>query len=82
MPGCPRTHRDKIVRRVSSRTWQDCTIGNAVGICSHNYIRHRLTDYETWLYRHKLERDEARLIVKEELDEIFQSWQKPGLNKR
>jgi hypothetical protein len=77
MPRCPAAHRNKISWLVQQRSWRDCTLSKAVGICAHSYIRHRLTDYHEWLDRSRLERDEARIIVKPELDEIFAYWIKP-----
>lgn len=74
MPHCPEEHRERVINRVTAKQWEGCTLSRAIGICSHNYIRHELTDYETWLNRHRLERDEARLIVKDEVEEIFDSW--------
>ncbi|WP_434052928.1 MAG: DUF2293 domain-containing protein [Roseibium sp.] len=82
MPNCPRDHRERIIGRVVTRKWRNCSLGKAVGICSHNYIRHRLTDYEALLKRHTLERNEARQIVKAELDEMFLSWQSLTPRKR
>ncbi len=82
MPRCPDEHREQIVQRVSTKSWEGCTLSRAVGICSHNYIRHELTDYEIWLKRHKLDRDEARMLVKADLDEIFNSWLKKKRRRR
>lgn len=78
MPGCPTVHREQIAHRVKKRSWSDCSLAEAVGIASHSYIRHNLTDYHAWLHRYRLNRDEARQIVKAELDDIFRSWQASG----
>lgn len=76
-PACPPLHREQIVMTVAERTWKDATIGKAVGIVVTNYIRHRLTDYEVLMRRHRLTREEARIIEAEKVKDIWQSWQMP-----
>lgn len=74
-PNCPQVHRDEIVRRVAERTWQDATIGRAVGFTVTYYVRHRLTDYEWLMKQHGLTREEARIIEAERVKDIWRSWQ-------
>jgi hypothetical protein len=74
-PNCPQVHRDEIVLRVAERTWQEATIGRAVGITVTNYVRHRLTDYERLMKRHGLTREEARIAEAKTVKQIWRSWQ-------
>jgi hypothetical protein len=76
-PACPPLHREQIVTTASERTWENASIGKAVGIVVTNYIRHRLTDYEVLMRRHRLTREEARIIEAEKVRDIWRSWQKP-----
>jgi hypothetical protein len=76
-PACPPLHREQIVISVAERTWKDANIGKAVGIVVTNYIRHRLTDYEVLMRRHRLTREEARIIEAETVKDIWRSWQSP-----
>ncbi|WP_382265631.1 DUF2293 domain-containing protein [Hoeflea alexandrii] len=78
-PNCPPSHRDEIVRRVTERTWQNATIGRAVGITVTNYVRHRLTDYERLMKLHGLTREEARIAEAGTVADIWRSWQSPSL---
>ena len=77
-PNCPEVHRNEIVRRVVERTWQDATIGRAVGITVTNYVRHRLTDYERLMKQHGLTREEARVAEARTVQDILRSWQTPA----
>lgn len=77
-PNCPHPHRDEIVQRVAERTWQDATIGRAVGITVTNYVRHRLTDYERLMKQHGLTREEARTTEASTVQDILRSWQNPA----
>jgi hypothetical protein len=77
-PNCPEVHRDKIVRRVAERPWQNATLGRAVGITVTNYVRHRLTDYERLMKRHGLTREEARIAEAGTVQDILRSWQSTG----
>ena len=76
-PACPPLHREQIVTTVSERTWKNSSIGKAVGIIVTNYIRHRLTDYEVLMRRHRLTREEAREAEAGTVKAILQSWQIP-----
>jgi hypothetical protein len=76
-PNCPQVHCDEIVRKVAERTWENASIGKAVGIVVTNYIRHRLTDYEVLMRRHRLTREEARAAEAGTVKAILQSWQIP-----
>ena len=75
-PACPPLVREKILYRVIDRTW-DCSIGCAVGLSIQNFVRHELTDYEQ-LYRVPgLTKEEARLIIKDEVKDIIARWAVP-----
>lgn len=80
-PNCPSGHRDEIVRSVVDRTWQNATIGRAVGITVTNYVRHQLTDYEMLMKQHRLTREEARIAEASTVKDILRSWQLPKENK-
>lgn len=77
-PNCPQVHRDEAIRRVVERTWQDATIGRAVGITVTNYVRHRLTDYEMLMKQHRLTREEARMAEAGTVKDTLRSWQSLG----
>ena len=74
-PSCPPAIVDEIVGRIDGRIWSPpVSIGEAVGIAADGYVRHRLTDYERLLKVHSLSREEARLIVNPEVNDIIRSW--------
>ena len=74
-PYCPEERRQMIADRVMTHGWTCSTsIVTAVSIVVHTHIRHTLTDYETWLDRHGITRQEARLMVKPEVDDWFSYW--------
>jgi hypothetical protein len=74
-PYCPPKDKAIIVARVQNRNWDKKTsLTQAISISVHNYIRHHLTDYEELLKNRGLTRDEARLVVKAEVDDWFDYW--------
>jgi hypothetical protein len=74
-PSCPPAIIDEIARRIDGRLWSPpVSIGEAVGIAADGYVRHKLTDYERLLKVHSLTREEARLIVNPEVNDIIRSW--------
>ena len=74
-PYCPKDRRQMIADRVMTHGWTSSTsIVTAVSIVVHTHIRHTLTDYETWLDHHGITRQEARLMVKPEVDDWFDYW--------
>ncbi|WP_114008038.1 DUF2293 domain-containing protein [Cohaesibacter intestini] len=79
-PSCSSYYKQKIAFRTSRRRWNDVTIGKAVGITVTNYVRHHMTQYEYLMGALKLTREEARIVVAEEVKDIWQSWQQPRLD--
>lgn len=74
-PNCPAEVVDGIATYIAGRCWNPpVTIGGAVGIAAAVYVRHRLTDYDHLLRRHRLTREEARLVVAPEIAGIIRSW--------
>lgn len=76
LPNCPSEHAEAIVTNVMLKDWTNVPVWIAVTITAHVHIRHCLTDYELLLKKHRLKREEARLCVKSEVDEIFASWRR------
>ena len=77
-PGCPESVRSEIANRVVGREW-DCRLGQAVGISLQHYVRHELTDYDE-LYRVRgITKEEARLIIKNEVNDIIAQWAAPPI---
>jgi hypothetical protein len=65
------------VERVCKRGWtKGTTIGAAVGMTLENYVRHNFTDYDLLLSRYRLDREEARLIVRREIDDVLELWRR------
>lgn len=76
-PGLPPELRQRFGSEIAERLWQPpVSLGQAVGIVMSTYARHERTDYDALLRRHKLTRNEARLVVKAEHDEMLRSWSK------
>lgn len=74
-PGLPPELRDRFGGEIAERLWQPpVSLGQAAGIVMSTYVRHEQTDYETLMRKHKLTRDEARMVVKVEHDEMLRSW--------
>ncbi|SNZ07438.1 DUF2293 domain-containing protein [Cohaesibacter gelatinilyticus] len=74
-PNCPSDHADQILEKVMKRAWTKKTsLTKAVAIVAHNHIRHELTDYESLLQISGMTREDARLIVKPEVDDWFDFW--------
>lgn len=72
---CPEDIAAEIVRRVAERVWSPpVELARGVGIVASNLVRHRLTDYEQMLEVKGLSREEARLVVSDEVDDILASW--------
>jgi hypothetical protein len=72
-PRCPSEHFEQLVSKVTGREWRGVSIGKAVGVVVSNHVRHQLTDYER-LLRFGLTREEARLVVSREVQEILADW--------
>ncbi len=74
-PYCPGNHRQKILQKVINRAWTKRTsLIEAISIVTHNYIRHNLTSYDSLRNLHALSREEARKVVKPEVDDWFEYW--------
>lgn len=73
-PDCPETVQRALIARIVARSWPGCKIGEAFGIAAANYVRHELTDYERLMKVDGLWREEARLVVKGEVEDIISSW--------
>lgn len=74
-PNCPSDHAAQILEKVMKRAWtQKTSLTKAVSIVTHNHIRHELTDYECLLQISGMTREDARLIVKPEVDDWFALW--------
>lgn len=76
-PGCPETLAEMFIDAISNRTWDPpVSLGRAFGIVSTNTLRHDHTDYERLMRDHHLLRDEARLVVGDEIKAALASWRK------
>jgi hypothetical protein len=74
-PYCPKEHREQIKEKVLSRDWHKKTsLVKAISIAVHTHIRHHMTEYEWWLKQAGITRDEARVIVKPDVDDWFEYW--------
>lgn len=73
-PGMPEAHALEIAERVSIREWKSATLGGAVGTVLTNYVRHRLTDYERLLRVPGMTRDEARMLVRQDVADVLAAW--------
>ncbi len=73
-PSCPADVLTALTGEIISRRWESATLGTAFGIVATNYARHKLTDYERLMRDCKLERDEARMIVAQEVRDIIAAW--------
>ena len=74
-PSSPIAVRESVALRAAQMQWARSTaIVSAVSRLMHTCVRHDFTDYENLMRKHKLTRDEARLVVAKEVQEIFQSW--------
>lgn len=74
-PGLPPELKKRLGAAIAERIWEPpVTLGKAVGIVLSTYARHERTDYDHLLRNHQLTRDEARLVVQAEHDEMLRSW--------
>ncbi|PLW77929.1 DUF2293 domain-containing protein [Cohaesibacter celericrescens] len=74
-PHCPQEHSQPILEKVLMRDWDKKTsMTKAVSIVVHNYIRHQMTDYDQIIGKSGITRDEARIIVKHEVQDWFDYW--------
>lgn len=74
-PGLPPELREQLGDAIAERIWEPpVSLGKAVGIVLSTYARHERTDYDHLLRTHQLTRDEARLVVQAEHDEMLRSW--------
>ena len=76
-PFGPQEHLKVVEEWVAQRDWPRKTrIVTAVSIGVNTHIRHSLTEYEQFLNVHKLTREEARQIVRDDVWDIFLTWHK------
>ncbi len=73
-PGCPQALRAEFVAIIEPRKWEKASLGLAFGIVATNYVRHRLTDYDRLKKIHGLTREEARIVVAQEVKDIMATW--------
>lgn len=74
-PGLPPELREQLGAAIAQRVWEPpVSLGKAVGVVLSTYARHERTDYDHLLRKHRLTRDEARLVVQAEHDEMLRSW--------
>lgn len=73
-PGTPTCHAQAIAAHIAERQWTNATLGQIVGITMSTYARHRLTDYERLLRVPGMERDEARMLVAQDLQDVLGTW--------
>lgn len=75
VPGCPEPHRSQIATTIRIQPYpKKKKLKLVVFATAHAYIRHKLTDYESWIGRDGITRAEAVQMIKPELDDIFQEW--------
>jgi hypothetical protein len=78
-PHCSSSVHDAITERVCRRGWtKGTTLGAAVGMTLENFVRHNFTDYDALLRKQRVHRDEARLVVRNEVDGLLESWRSKG----
>lgn len=74
-PGCPEFAVSYFSKEVASRNWRNATLGKAVGIIMHTFLRHQMTDYDTLLLL-GIDREEARKRVLPRITAMIDSWSK------
>ncbi|MBZ6079090.1 DUF2293 domain-containing protein [Microvirga puerhi] len=85
-PGCPSNARRKIVRRARDRSHFG-RLSEKASFLTTNFARHARTDYERLMRLHSLTREEARIVVSNEVMDIVDKWRKgapvdhPGLEE-
>ncbi|MCM2400165.1 DUF2293 domain-containing protein [Rhizobium sp. S153] len=80
-PGCPDFAVAYFSEEITRRDWRDASLGQAVGITMHNFLRHEMTEYETLLL-HGMDRKEARLRVQPRIDAMLRLWRKKPRTKK
>lgn len=75
-PGLLPGLRQRFGGEIADRLWQPFSLGQTVGIVRSTYVRPEQADYDTLMRKHRLSRDEARLVVKAEHDEMLRLWSK------
>ncbi|MGJ4854166.1 DUF2293 domain-containing protein [Labrys sp. La1] len=75
-PLCPEATKATIARKVASRPWwTKTTLGRAVGMTIHSYVRHKMTDYDSLYQINGITREEAHAAILPEVNTIVGSWQ-------
>lgn len=76
-PHCPPAIRRSVADAVSRRTWAPhARLAQAAGIVLRNFARHQFTDYDDLLEYHGLAKDEARLVVEDEMRDVLAGWRR------
>ena len=70
-PGLPAQSMEYIVNHWQGQEVETRVMNNIVHMIARTYIRHELTDYDHLLSGHKLSKQEARLCVKDEIDDYL-----------
>lgn len=73
-PGMPVEHAARVAENIAGRSWHGLTLGNIVGIAVTCYARHELTDYERLLRVPGMTREEARMLVADDLQDVLGGW--------
>lgn len=74
-PSCPEELKAIFEHKIIERSWRvGDTNGRAFGIIATNHVRHRMTSYEQLLRIAGVTRDEAHLIVSDEVEAIMAVW--------
>ncbi len=75
-PNCPEEDAKIISESLQSEQYRDIDLKTAIAMCMRVYVRKNKTDYENLMQVDALTRNEAILIVREEVADIIQTWRK------
>ncbi|WP_041301566.1 DUF2293 domain-containing protein [Hirschia baltica] len=75
-PNCPSSDRDAIIALVQSDQYRDIDLKTATAMSARVHVRNTQTDFDNLKQVDAMTRNEAILIVKEEVADIIQSWKK------
>lgn len=72
---CPPELLAHFIETLANREWdQPVTIGQAFALVAQAHVRHAMTDYDRLLRLPGITREEARLIVKADVNAIIGAW--------
>lgn len=74
-PGCPEFAVRFFAAEIAKKDWQRASLGKAVGITMQNYLRHKMTEYDTLLLT-GMNRLEARRRVQPRINAMLNSWRR------